>query len=197
MEEDEADAAKRESEALAGYVAALRGTSADPRAVEPAAAVLAAANPRAVAGAADASAADARAAPPAVADAVGNLLGELSEEDVARKDAEMDETKPDDVVFKAEGVSCSRRSLRTLLPETWLDDDIIHCYLRLLAERDARLCLADPTRKASHFFPSFFMTNCQSVGHARNPGKYCYKNVKNWSKKVRGESCFLVYWYSQ
>ena len=38
----------------------------------------------------------------------------------------------------------------------WLYDETINAYMWLLQERDKALCLADPSRKPTYFFSSFF-----------------------------------------
>jgi Ulp1 family protease len=70
----------------------------------------------------------------------------------------------------------------------WLNDEVIHYFLIMLANRDEEMCRNDPNRKRSHFFKSFFITKLLNEGHA-NPamdGKYQYTNVKRWSKQVPG-----------
>ena len=49
--------------------------------------------------------------------------------------------------------------------------------MAMLKERDTVLCKADPSRKPSHFFNSFFMERLLIT----NKG-YCYKEIKRWSK---------------
>ena len=79
-----------------------------------------------------------------------------------------------EIVAKLGEDTVQRRSLGTLLPGEWLNDEVIHFYLLLLA------------RSGQHFFKSFFMTKLLNVGNAQCDGKYEYRNVKRWSKKVEG-----------
>ena len=62
----------------------------------------------------------------------------------------------------------------------------------MLSKRDQDLCEKQPGRKRSHFFKSFFITKLLNEGHL-NPaieGKYEYRNVKRWYKKVPGKDIF-------
>jgi Ulp1 protease family, C-terminal catalytic domain len=99
-----------------------------------------------------------------------------------------------DVVAKTEDDtdSVQRYSLRTLRPYEWLNDEVIHYFLATLQRRDVQLCQQQLGRKRTHFFKSFFMTKLLDEGNV-NPaldGKYCYNNVKRWSKKVPGVFIF-------
>jgi Ulp1 protease family, C-terminal catalytic domain len=90
--------------------------------------------------------------------------------------------------------SVQRSSMQTLRPRTWLNDEIIHYFYLMLANRDAELCGNDPSRKRSHFFKSFFITKLLNEGNA-NPaidGTYEYRNVKRWSKNVPGKDIFAL-----
>jgi len=86
--------------------------------------------------------------------------------------------------------SVQRASMRTLKPGMWLNDEIIHYFYLMLAKRDEELCKNDPSRKRSHFFKSFFITKLLNEGNASCDGKYEYRNVKRWSKKVPGKDIF-------
>jgi sentrin-specific protease 1 len=52
----------------------------------------------------------------------------------------------------------------------------------------------DPSRKRSHFFKSFFLTKLLNEGHSdpAMEGKYEYRNVRRWSKKVPGKDIFKL-----
>jgi len=63
---------------------------------------------------------------------------------------------------------------------------VVSHFLCMLNVRDEQLCTADPKRKRSHFFDSFFMTKLSNQYDKHNPGQYCYTNVEKWSKKVPG-----------
>ena len=59
-------------------------------------------------------------------------------------------------------------------------------------QRDELLCVKLPGRKRSHFFNTFFVQTLfdEMNNNASLRGKYNYKNVKLWSKKVPGEDIF-------
>jgi Ulp1 protease family, C-terminal catalytic domain len=85
-----------------------------------------------------------------------------------------------------------RQSMRTLQPGQWLNDEVIHYFLVMLANRDEELCKLDSNRKRSHFFKSFFLTKLLNIGNATRDGVYEYSNVKRWSKKVPGKDIFAL-----
>mmetsp|Transcript_24512 Transcript_24512/g.57602 ORF Transcript_24512/g.57602 Transcript_24512/m.57602 type:complete len:599 (+) Transcript_24512:101-1897(+) len=96
----------------------------------------------------------------------------------------------DEVVAQAGTDSVQRASMKTLKPGMWLNDEIIHYFYLMLAKRDEELCGNDSSRKRSHFFKSFFITKLLNEGNATCDGKYEYRNVKRWSKKVPGKDIF-------
>ena len=57
-------------------------------------------------------------------------------------------------------VVVQRKSMRTLQPGIWINDEIINFYMKLLAKRDKALTEANPTRKRSHFFLVSSSPNC-------------------------------------
>jgi sentrin-specific protease 1 len=90
--------------------------------------------------------------------------------------------------------SVQRQSIKTLQPETFLNDEVIHYFYVMLSKRDEELCKQDTSRRRSHFFKSFFKTKLLDEGN-KDPirdGKYDYKNVQNWSKKVPGQDIFKL-----
>jgi len=124
-----------------------------------------------------------------------SLLRELSDEELQRIRDAMRRGGPEDVLAQHDQDTCLRQSLQTLQPGTWLNDEVIHFFLCMLAVRDEQLCQQDPKRKRSHFFKSFFITKLSNEYDALNPGQYSYKNVKRWSKKVPGTLllCFALF----
>jgi sentrin-specific protease 1 len=98
----------------------------------------------------------------------------------------------EEIIAQVDADSIQRESIRRLLPGQWLNDEVIHYFYIMLAKRDEEMCRADPNRKRSHFFKSFFMTKLRNEGNV-NPdldGKYEYRNVRRWSKKVPGKDIF-------
>ena len=73
---------------------------------------------------------------------------------------------PSNEILQSEGTdSVQRESMRKLQPGQWLNDEIIHFFYVMLGKRDEELCKADPNRKRSHFFKSFFITTLLNEGH--------------------------------
>jgi sentrin-specific protease 1 len=98
----------------------------------------------------------------------------------------------DEVLARAGSDFVQRSSIQTLQPGQWLNDEVIHHFYLMLSKRDEAMCQQDSSRKRSHFFKSFFFTKLLNEGHS-NPdmdGKYEYRNVRRWSKKVPGKDIF-------
>ena len=85
--------------------------------------------------------------------------------------------------------SVMRKSIRTLRPREWLNDEVINYYYFMLAKRDEALTAANPVRKRNHFFKSFFFTKLFDEEATK---EYTYKNVKEWSNKVPGNDIFAL-----
>jgi len=100
---------------------------------------------------------------------------------------------PTEVLASQGADSVQRESIQTLKPGQWLNDEVINYFLKnCLAKRDEKLCAKQPGRKRSHFFNSFFV---QAMFDDKNNntalrGRYNYKNVRRWSKKVPGKDIF-------
>ncbi len=77
-----------------------------------------------------------------------------------------------------------RHSMHTLRPKTWLNDEVINFYYKLLGERDELECNDDPNRKRNYFATSHLMAKLLAVGHASDEGMYDYSGVKTWFKNV-------------
>lgn len=123
------------------------------------------------------------------------LLRPLSEEERQRILDAMDERlgRDDDIVAENGVDNIQRKSLRTLRPGEWLNDEVIHYFLGTLAKRDAQICAEQPGRARSHFFKSFFMTKLRNEGDETGKhGVYEYRNVKRWSKNVPGKDIFKL-----
>jgi sentrin-specific protease 1 len=130
---------------------------------------------------------------------VANLLKDKDEEEQKRADLLSDADKElieqalygsgrgDEVVASVETDSVQRDSLRTLRPGIWLNDEVIHYFLTLLAQRDAGLCKLQQGRRRCHFFKSFFLTKLLD-----DDNRYNYASVKRWSKKVPGKDIFAL-----
>ncbi len=107
----------------------------------------------------------------------------------------MGKGSPSEIIASREGDSVQRRSMRTLRPGKWLNNKIINYYLKnCLTRRDEMLCARETGRRRSHFFNSFFV---QTMFNKKNKdpglrGRYNYKNVRHWSKKVPGKDIFKL-----
>jgi sentrin-specific protease 1 len=86
----------------------------------------------------------------------------------------------------------TRESMRRFQPGNWLNDEDIHYYFLMLAQRDANLAheeAASSPRIRCHFFKSFFMTKLLDEGKSN---RYTYSNVKAWTKNVPGGDIFCL-----
>lgn len=81
------------------------------------------------------------------------------------------------IVIDKFNIDMTREKFVCLRPGAWLNDEAINFYMCMLQERDDALCKANPKRRGSHYFNSFFMTKL------REANKYSYGQVKRWSKK--------------
>jgi sentrin-specific protease 1 len=70
-----------------------------------------------------------------------------------------------------------------------LNDEVIHYFYTMLAQRDAEICKenSSSSKKRCHFFKSFFITRLLDEGVTN---RYSYGNVKRWSKNVPGKDIF-------
>jgi sentrin-specific protease 1 len=121
------------------------------------------------------------------------LLRPLSEEehDIVQQ-AIYGQGPPGQIVAQLDTDIVIRESMQRLQPGEWLNDEVIHYFMVMLAKRDEALCKKNPLRRRSHFFKSFFITKLLNEGHADPSidGTYDYRNVKRWSKKVPGKDIF-------
>ena len=68
------------------------------------------------------------------------------------------------------------------------NDEIIHYFFIMLANRDAQRASANNGRRC-HFFKSFFITKLLDEGVTN---RYNYSNVKRWSRNVPGKDVFSL-----
>ncbi len=102
---------------------------------------------------------------------------------------------PGEILASHEADSVQRGSMQTLRPGQWLNDEVINYFLKnCLARRDEALCSRETGRRRSHFFNSFFVQTMfdEKNNDPRLRGRYNYKNVKRWSKKVPGKDIFQL-----
>lgn len=91
-----------------------------------------------------------------------------------------------EIVAKVGTDTCQRVSVQRLRPGEWLNDEVIHYFLIMLALRDEQMVNDGLRPLRSHFFKSYFITKLLNEGDAEKDGMYEYKNVKRWSKNVPG-----------
>jgi hypothetical protein len=99
----------------------------------------------------------------------------------------------DDILASQDADSVQRESMHRLQPGQWLNDEVINYFLKnCLAKRDEKLCAKQAGRKRSHFFNSFFVQTMFDEKNSNSSlrGRYNYKNVRRWSKKVPGKDIF-------
>ena len=115
-----------------------------------------------------------------------NLLRDLTIQEKKDVDAAVLGQGEDTEVIARDGtVTVTKLSMRTLEPKSWLSDEIINFYLKVcLTRRDEDFCQANPGRKRSYCFSSFFLK--QLI----NGKKYSYDNVRAWSQHVPGGDVF-------
>ena len=113
-----------------------------------------------------------------------------SEEQEKVQDAMSGGGDPDEVLAQCGTDTVHRRSMSTLKPGIWCNDEVLHYFMLMLAKRDEGLCQQQDERKRCHFFKSFFMTKMLNEGHGTMDGQYQYSNVRQWSKKVPGQDIF-------
>jgi hypothetical protein len=105
-----------------------------------------------------------------------------------------DNGPPTQVIAQDGNDTVQRESMHRLLPDQWLNDEVINFYMVMLSKRDKETCLGDPSRTRCHFSKSFFVSRLFNEGHT-NPaidGEYEYNSVKTWSNNVPG-TCFLAF----
>ena len=111
--------------------------------------------------------------------AASNLLRPLTDEEKAIvENAMYGHGSDDEVMAETDTDSVLRKSMRTLKPCSWLNDEVIHYFYLMLSRRDEEICKREQKRR-SHFFKSFFLTKLFDEGGS---DQYKYANVKRWSK---------------
>mmetsp|Transcript_4881 Transcript_4881/g.10776 ORF Transcript_4881/g.10776 Transcript_4881/m.10776 type:complete len:425 (-) Transcript_4881:19-1293(-) len=90
-----------------------------------------------------------------------------------------DRGSPDEVLVSRFSVDVTRRQLSCLLPSTWLNDEVVNFYCKLLQER----C----DRAAGSSTPSCWFTNTFFWGKLSGEGgrSYSYKDVKRWTVRAK------------
>ena len=77
------------------------------------------------------------------------------------------------IIIDKFNIDMSKSKLRCLMPNTWLNDEVINFYMCMLQERDTQLCAKNSSRRASHYFNSFFVNKLVDLDN-----RYNYNNIK-------------------
>eukprot|EP00210_Caulerpa_lentillifera_P006074 g5803.t1 len=87
----------------------------------------------------------------------------------------MESASEDQVFFEFDNCQYTGHDLKTLLPDQWLNDNIINGYMKLLQLRDQK----QTSGLSCHFCRSFLINNIFP--------KYTYSNIRKWTleKKLR------------
>ncbi|CAB9526992.1 specific peptidase [Seminavis robusta] len=90
--------------------------------------------------------------------------------------------------------SISPRAFHSLRDGTWLQDEAIHRFLRLLVVRDAFQASLIDAHRPSFVFKSFFMTQLLNMGDLDQTvqGSYSYSNIQMWSRQAPGQYVFAL-----
>ena len=117
-----------------------------------------------------------------------SLLRDLTDEeaDVVRN-ATFGPGPPDEILATSDTASVQRQSMHKLQPGVWLNDEVIHYYLQMLARRDAELADRTPGKRRCHFFNSAFISKLLDEADGYN-----YAKVERWSRWVPGKDIFAL-----
>jgi hypothetical protein len=101
-------------------------------------------------------------------------LSNLSAEQTQRVEAALSPPHDESLLVETFKIPVTRRVIKCLGPRLWLNDEIVNYYMGLLQKWDKNLCNLDTTRRQSHFFNLFFMSQLLQEG------EYKYANVKRY-----------------
>ena len=96
----------------------------------------------------------------------------VTEEDHLRISNDLESTDFDRVIIEKYSIDMTVKKIQCLLPETWLNDEVINFYFNMLMSGLHR-------KEGFYSFSSFFFTRLL----VPNLG-YTYKNVRRWTMKV-------------
>lgn len=88
--------------------------------------------------------------------------------------------RPDEVLASRFSVELTRGQMQCLLPRTWLNDEVINFYFKLLQERCNKA-----TQGPKCWFTNSFFWNKLSGGPAKQNDEYNYKEVRRWTIKAK------------
>eukprot|EP00928_Gymnodinium_smaydae_P096842 TRINITY_DN8634_c0_g1_i1.p1 TRINITY_DN8634_c0_g1~~TRINITY_DN8634_c0_g1_i1.p1 ORF type:complete len:456 (+),score=101.28 TRINITY_DN8634_c0_g1_i1:39-1370(+) len=107
----------------------------------------------------------------------------LSAEERRLASEALDGGNPKDVLVSRFSVDLTRQQIECLLPGTWLNDEVINFYYKLLQERSKR-----PGYAKCWFANSFFWPKLSG-----NNNEYSFKDVKRWTTKAKVDVFALDY----
>jgi sentrin-specific protease 1 len=108
----------------------------------------------------------------------------LSNDDELKVDAELCgiiTTTKHKIVTNKFNIDMTRNKIRCLIPYTWLNDEVINFYMRLLQQRDDKLVELEERKVSSHYFSSFFIVKMYKWSNDVQ-GEYTYSYIKRWTK---------------
>lgn len=91
----------------------------------------------------------------------------IADDELRRIEAVLRGPASSEVIIDKFNIDMTRSKIVCLRKATWLNDEVINFYMSMLQERNTKY----------HYFNSFFLVKLVENG------KYCYNNVKRWTKK--------------
>ena len=113
-------------------------------------------------------------------------LKPLSADDDERVTAALNQGSSSALVAEIEGDSITVTNFLSLRDGSWLSDEVISIYFRLLKCRDVKSVREGKKKLYNHYFKSFFFTKLFE------DGSYKYSGVKRWGKKVANGDVFSL-----
>ncbi|CAM9891796.1 unnamed protein product, partial [Chrysoparadoxa australica] len=115
----------------------------------------------------------------AVADPATEKVANLTEDQESVVHHALHGGPANEMLVTLHNAELTRAKMRCLLPATWLNDEVINLYIKLIADRDVRRVAADPSHKPSYLPNSFFLSKLLEKG------TYNYAGVKRWTRKAK------------
>lgn len=87
------------------------------------------------------------------------------------------------IIVQVGKIPIKHTDMLRLLPNSWLNDEVINAMTTLMQWRNQRTVAADPSAPRHHFFSTFFF---KILMHNR---RYSYEKVKRWTRKFDAFAC--------
>jgi Ulp1 family protease len=84
-----------------------------------------------------------------------------------------------EVVGNYKGHTITISSAHCLQPGEWLNDELFQYFTAMVSNEDERLSSAEPSRKRSRIFSTFFYTQLMAAS-----GSYSYEAVAGWTRTL-------------